>query len=44
MLVAQYPVQLEVDDSMTAVLAVLQPLLDSGAARQLGPATSIVSD
>ncbi|UNK44866.1 GNAT family N-acetyltransferase [Arthrobacter sulfonylureivorans] len=44
MLVAQYPVQLEVDDSMTAVLAVLQPLLDSGHARQLGPATSIVSD
>ncbi|MFT4469103.1 N-acetyltransferase family protein [Arthrobacter sulfonylureivorans] len=44
MLVAQYPVQLEVDDSMTAVLAVLQPLLDSGVARQLGPATSIVSD
>ncbi|MET1154069.1 GNAT family N-acetyltransferase [Arthrobacter sp.] len=44
MLVAQYPVQLEVDDSMTAVLAVLQPLLDSGLARQLGPATSIVSD
>ena len=32
MLVAQYPVQLEVDDSMTAVLAVLQPLLDSGLA------------
>jgi GNAT superfamily N-acetyltransferase len=44
MLVAQYPVQLEVDDSMTAVLAALQPLLDSGLARQLGPATSIVSD
>lgn len=44
MLVAQYPVQLEVDDSMTAVLAVLQPLLDSSVARQLGPATSIVSD
>ena len=44
MLVAQYPVQLEVDDSMTAVLAVLQPLLDSGLAQQLGPATSIVSD
>ena len=44
MLVAQYPVQLEVDDSMTAVLAVLQPLLASGLARQLGPATSIVSD
>jgi GNAT superfamily N-acetyltransferase len=44
MLVAQYPVQLEVDDSMTAVLAALQPLLDSGVARQLGPATSIVSD
>ncbi|MGW6174913.1 N-acetyltransferase family protein [Arthrobacter sp. NPDC055138] len=44
MLVAQYPVQLEVDDSMTAVLAVLQPLLDSGLASQLGPATSIVSD
>jgi hypothetical protein len=44
MLVAQYPVQLEVDDSMTAVLAVLQPLLDSGLARQLGPETSIVSD
>ncbi|TJY72252.1 GNAT family N-acetyltransferase [Arthrobacter sp. CAU 1506] len=44
MLVAQHPVQLEVDDSMTAVLAVLQPLLDSGLARQLGPATSIVSD
>ena len=44
MLVAQYPVQLEVDDSMTAVLAVLQPLLASGLAQQLGPATSIVSD
>lgn len=44
MLVAQHPVQLEVDDSMTAVLAVLQPLLESGQARQLGPVTSIVSD
>lgn len=44
MLVHQYPVQLEVDDSMTAVLAVLEPLLAAGTAQQLGPATSIVSD
>jgi GNAT superfamily N-acetyltransferase len=44
MLVHQYPVQLEVDDSMTAVSAVLEPLLAAGTAQQLGPATSIVSD
>jgi hypothetical protein len=29
---------------MTAVLAVLEPLLAAGTAQQLGPATSIVSD
>ena len=44
MLVHQYPVQLEVDESMTAVVAVLEPLLAAGTAQQLGPVTSIVSD
>ncbi|EMY33256.1 hypothetical protein D477_015858 [Arthrobacter crystallopoietes BAB-32] len=44
MLVHQYPVQVEVDDSMTAVAAVLEPLLAAGTAVQSGPATSIVSD
>lgn len=44
MLVHQYPVQVEVDDSMTAVVAVLEPLLAAGTAARNGPATAIVSD
>jgi GNAT superfamily N-acetyltransferase len=40
----QYPVLLELDDSMTALRAVVEPLLDSGKARQAGADTLIVSD
>ncbi|MCC3297124.1 GNAT family N-acetyltransferase [Arthrobacter caoxuetaonis] len=43
MVAYQYPVQLEVDESMTALVRVLEPLLASGAARQDGPETLIVS-
>ena len=43
MLAYQYPVQLEVDDSMTALVRVLEPLLASGAARQDGKDTLILS-
>lgn len=40
----QYPVLLELDDSMTALRAVVEPLLDSGKARLAGAETLIVSD
>ncbi len=40
----QYPVLLELDDSMTALRAVVEPLLDDGKARQAGADTLIVSD
>ncbi|WP_028280475.1 GNAT family N-acetyltransferase [Arthrobacter sp. H5] len=43
MLVYQYPVQVEVDDSMTALATVLEPLLVSGSARVIGE-TLVVSD
>ena len=43
MLVYQYPVQLEVDDSMTALVEVLDPLLATGAARVVAE-TRVVSD
>jgi len=43
MLAYQYPVQLEVDDSMTALVRVLERLLAAGAARQDGPDTLILS-
>ena len=43
MLAYQYPVQLEVDDSMTALVRVLEPLLAAGAARQDGADTLILS-
>ncbi|BCW58145.1 GNAT family N-acetyltransferase [Arthrobacter sp. StoSoilB20] len=40
----QHPVLLEVDDSMTALRTVLEPLLDSGKAHVRGADTVIVSD
>lgn len=40
----QHPVLLELDDSMTALRAVVEPLLDSGRARVLGAETLVVSD
>ncbi|KRE77462.1 GNAT family N-acetyltransferase [Arthrobacter sp. Soil763] len=40
----QYPVLLELDDSMTALRAVVEPLLEAGTARQAGADTLIVSD
>jgi len=43
MVAYQYPVQLEVDESMTALVRVLEPLLASGAARQDGRDTLILS-
>lgn len=43
MLVYQYPVQVEVDDSMTALVEVLQPLLATGAAEVVAE-TRVVSD
>ncbi|NKX51004.1 GNAT family N-acetyltransferase [Arthrobacter deserti] len=43
MLVHQYPVQLEVDDAMTAVTAVLEPLLAAGTASVAGAETVILS-
>ncbi|NJC21872.1 GNAT superfamily N-acetyltransferase [Arthrobacter pigmenti] len=42
MLVYQYPVQIEVDDSMTALVAVVQPLIASGAAKVVSE-TRVVS-
>ena len=43
MLTYQYPVQLEVDESMAPVARIIQDLLEKGAAREVGPATEIVS-
>jgi GNAT superfamily N-acetyltransferase len=43
MLVHQYPIQLEVDDSMEALVAVVEPLLATGAARLGGPETLVVA-
>ena len=40
----QHPVMLELDDSMTALRAAVEPLLDNGKARQAGAETLIVSD
>ncbi|WP_144629206.1 GNAT family N-acetyltransferase [Arthrobacter woluwensis] len=40
----QHPVVLEVDDSMTALRAAVEPLLESGEARQLGADVLVVSD
>ena len=40
----QYPVVLELDDSMVALRAVVEPLLESGKARLQGPETLVVAD
>ncbi|WP_395402618.1 GNAT family N-acetyltransferase [Arthrobacter sp. UC242_113] len=40
----QYPVLMEVDDSMTAVRAVVEPLMEAGKARRQGSETFVVSD
>jgi GNAT superfamily N-acetyltransferase len=40
----QHPVRLEVDDSMAAVRAAVDPLLETGAAEQVGPDTLTVGD
>ena len=40
----QHPVLLELDDSMAALRAVVEPLLESGKARVLGAETLVVSD
>ncbi|HEY9358719.1 MAG TPA: GNAT family N-acetyltransferase [Arthrobacter sp.] len=44
LLAYQHPVMLELDDSMAALRAAVEPLLDSGKARQAGAETLIVSD
>ena len=43
MLVHQYPIQLELDDSMEALVAVVDPLLATGAAALAGPDTLVVA-
>ncbi|MEJ7659289.1 MAG: hypothetical protein WKG07_06495 [Hymenobacter sp.] len=43
MLVHQYPIQLEVDDAMGALVAVVEPLLATGAAGLVGPETLVVA-
>ncbi|MGN7148859.1 GNAT family N-acetyltransferase [Arthrobacter sp. SAFR-179] len=40
----QHPVMLELDDSMTALRAAVEPLLDRGTARVAGAETLVVSD
>ncbi|MDQ0757041.1 GNAT family N-acetyltransferase [Arthrobacter sp. B3I4] len=40
----QYPVLLELDDSMTALRAVVEPLLETGKARLAGAETLVLSD
>ncbi|MFF1253992.1 GNAT family N-acetyltransferase [Pseudarthrobacter sp. NPDC058329] len=40
----QHPVMLELDDSMTALRAAVEPLLERGKARLSGPETLVVSD
>ncbi|HET7140644.1 MAG TPA: GNAT family N-acetyltransferase, partial [Arthrobacter sp.] len=44
LLAYQHPVMLELDDSMTALRAAVEPLLESGKARQAGAETLVVSD
>jgi len=44
LLAYQHPVMLELDDSMTALRAAVEPLLDSGRARLAGAETLVVSD
>jgi GNAT superfamily N-acetyltransferase len=44
MLVHQYPVQLEVDDSMVPLAAVLEPLLAAGTAAAASPETLVVAN
>jgi hypothetical protein len=44
LLAYQHPVMLELDDSMTALRAAVEPLLESGKARQQGADTLVVSD
>ncbi|MET3720208.1 MULTISPECIES: GNAT family N-acetyltransferase [unclassified Arthrobacter] len=44
LLAYQHPVMLELDDSMTALRAAVEPLLESGTARQQGADTLVVSD
>ncbi|ALV40365.1 hypothetical protein AU252_03615 [Pseudarthrobacter sulfonivorans] len=44
LLAYQHPVMLELDDSMTALRAAVEPLLETGKARQAGAETLIVSD
>jgi GNAT superfamily N-acetyltransferase len=39
----QYPVLMELDDSMTALRAVVEPLMESGKARRQGSETFVVS-
>ncbi|THJ67783.1 GNAT family N-acetyltransferase [Arthrobacter echini] len=43
MLAHQYPVRLEVDDSMAALVAVVEPLLASGTAREAAEQTLVVA-
>lgn len=40
----QYPVLMEVDDSMTAVRSIVEPLMETGKARRQGAETFVVSD
>jgi GNAT superfamily N-acetyltransferase len=40
----QYPVLLELDESMTALRAVVEPLLEAGKARRRGAETFVMSD
>ena len=40
----QYPVLMELDDSMTAVRSVVEPLMETGKARRQGAETFVVSD
>ncbi|MET1088792.1 MAG: GNAT family N-acetyltransferase [Arthrobacter sp.] len=40
----QHPVMLELDDSMTALRAAVEPLLENGKARLAGPEILVVSD
>lgn len=44
LLAYQHPVMLELDDSMTALRAAVEPLLETGKAREVGADTLIVSD
>lgn len=44
LLAYQHPVMLELDDSMAALRAAVEPLLDSGRARQIGADTLVISD